>query len=347
MLTEKQIQEIREHLKKAQNPLFFFDNDADGLCSFLLLSRYIERGKGVAIKSFPYLDQNYNRKLHELNPDYIFVLDKPLISDSFFEEARTLGIPFVWIDHHDLDIKVPEDVFYYNPAKNKEKSTEPVTYWAYQISEKKEDLWLGIIGCIGDNYFPDFTDKFIEKYPDLWKQNVKTAFDALYGTEIGKVARIIGFALKDSTSNVVKMLKFLLKASSPREVLEEESKNSLLFRFNQIDKKYQKLLEKAESSSNEGKLLYFQYGGDLSLSADISNELYYRHPDKIIVVAYLTGAKANLSLRGEHVRDLTIKSIQGFENATGGGHENATGAKVMIEDLPAFKLKLEKLIKER
>lgn len=32
MLTEKQISEIREHLEKAQNPLFFFDND-DGLCS--------------------------------------------------------------------------------------------------------------------------------------------------------------------------------------------------------------------------------------------------------------------------------------------------------------------------
>ena len=31
MLTEKQLKEIREHLEKAQNPVFFFDNDADGL----------------------------------------------------------------------------------------------------------------------------------------------------------------------------------------------------------------------------------------------------------------------------------------------------------------------------
>ena len=44
MLTKKQINEIREHLEKAQNPLFFFDNDPDGLCSFLLLQRYIGRG---------------------------------------------------------------------------------------------------------------------------------------------------------------------------------------------------------------------------------------------------------------------------------------------------------------
>ena len=30
MLKENQIQEIRDHLNKAQNPVFFFDNDVDG-----------------------------------------------------------------------------------------------------------------------------------------------------------------------------------------------------------------------------------------------------------------------------------------------------------------------------
>ena len=73
MLTEKQVKEIHEHLEKAQNPIFFFDNDPDGLCSFLLLQRYIERGKGVAIKSFPSLDASYCRKVEELNADYVFI----------------------------------------------------------------------------------------------------------------------------------------------------------------------------------------------------------------------------------------------------------------------------------
>ena len=73
MLTEKQIKEIKEHLEKAQNPIFFYDNDPDGLCSFLLLQRYIERGRGVAIRSFPELDANYFRKVEELNAYYIFI----------------------------------------------------------------------------------------------------------------------------------------------------------------------------------------------------------------------------------------------------------------------------------
>ena len=87
MLTEKQVAEIKSHLEKAQNPLFFFDNDQDGLCSFLLLQKFIERGKGVSIKSFPDLTEEYFRKVHELNADYIFILDKPIVSEKFWEKA--------------------------------------------------------------------------------------------------------------------------------------------------------------------------------------------------------------------------------------------------------------------
>ena len=60
MLTLKQITEIREHLEKAQNPLFLFDNDNDGLTSFLILQRFIGRGKGIAIKTFPDLNIFYS-----------------------------------------------------------------------------------------------------------------------------------------------------------------------------------------------------------------------------------------------------------------------------------------------
>ena len=347
MLTDKQVKEIREHLDKAQNPLFFFDNDADGLCSFLLLSRYCGKGKGVAIKSFPDLNESYARKLHELNPDYVFVLDKPIISSGFLEEAEKLNIPIIWIDHHDVDVEIPKNanIFYYNPSKNIEKSSEPVTYLCYKISEKKQDLWLAVVGCIGDSFLPDFIDEFEEQYPEMWKGNITTAFQAVYETDIGKISRVLSFALKDRTSNVVRMLKFLLKVKNPIDILIDDNKNHILFRYKQVDKKYQKLIEKARNFAR-GKLVYFQYGGDLSLSSDISNELAYRFPNKIIVVAYLNGSKANISLRGKKVKKLTLKAIEGLE-ASGGGHEDATGAKVSLEDLPKFKSSIEELLSHK
>ncbi len=345
MLNQKQIDEIREHLEKAQNPLFFFDNDADGLASFLLLQRSIGRGKGVAIKSFPDLNEAYIRKIHELNPDYVFVLDKPAIAEGFLSEVWKLNLPLVWIDHHDVPKPELKDknMHYYNPVFN-DNTNEPVSYLCYKIADKKEDLWISMVGCIGDGFLPDFSEEFLKKYSELWGENIKTAFQALYTTEIGKISRILSFGLKDRTSNVVMMLKYLMKIKSPLEVLDEDKARGILRRFKQINDKYSALVEKAKRFSS-GKILFFQYGGELSLSADISNELSFLYPDKVIAVAYVKGTKANVSLRWKKdIRKITLEIIKDLEGATGGGHEHATGAQISIEDLPKFKENLQRLI---
>ena len=207
MLTQKQIEEIKEHLNQAQNPLFFFDNDSDGLCAFLLLQRYCGKGKGVAIKSFPELTEEYFRKVHELNADYIFILDKPLVSEEFFLKARELNIPVVCIDHHEIDKdKIPEFVNYYNPIFNSPSKNEPTTYLCYQVSNNKNDLWIAIIGCISDSFFPEFYSKFKKNYPDL-SIDSKNAFEIRYKSQIGKITNMFSFALKDRTTNVVNINK--------------------------------------------------------------------------------------------------------------------------------------------
>ncbi len=341
MLTKKQIKEIKEHLEKAQNPIFFFDNDPDGLCSFLLLQRYLGRGKGVAIRSFPEMNAEYFRKVTELNADYIFILDKPLVSSVFFEEVKSFNIPVVWIDHHDVNAKVPDFVHYYNTALNRFRKNEPVTYLCYKLTERKEDLWLGAAGCIFDRFVPGFYPEFIENYPDLAIKS-RDAFDILYKSQLGKIVKMFCFGLKDRTSNVVRMIKFLISAKSPYEVLEETSRNKEMHaRFQQLQKKYWKLLEKAKAIADDKKLLFFQYAGDLSISADLANELSYLFPDKVIVVVYISGIKGNISIRGKKIRKKILEAIAGLEGATGGGHEDAVGAQVRVEDLEKFRERIE------
>ena len=155
MLTEKQIIEIREHLEKAQNPIFFFDNDNDGLTSYLQLRRHIGRGKGIPIRSFPDLNADYFRRVKELNSDYVFILDKPVVSDEFLQQVHEDNIPLVWIDHHDVEPPKQEWINYYNPFHN-DRTSEPVSYLCYKITNKKEDIWIAIIGCISDALVPDF-----------------------------------------------------------------------------------------------------------------------------------------------------------------------------------------------
>lgn len=347
MLTKKQIDEIRQHLNKAQNPLFFFDNDPDGLCSFLLLQRYIERGKGVPIKSFPELTEDYFRKVNELNADYIFILDKPVVSKEFFKRVEEVNIPTVWIDHHTINREeIPDFVDYYNPLFNKDKHNEPVTALCQQINNNKKDLWLAVVGSISDKFVPDFYSDFEKNYPELSIKS-ESAFDIFYKSQIGKIAKLFSFALKDRVTNVINMLKFLMKVKTPYEVLEKSNKNYIMHeRFDQVDRKYQKLLIKAEEiSADSGKVLFFQYGGDLSISSDLANELTYKFPNKIIVVLYIKGIKANISVRGKKVKDKILEAIKNLEGATGGGHEDAVGAQINVEDIEKFRERFFELVK--
>lgn len=346
MLTSKQIEEIREHLNKSQNPVFLFDNDQDGLCSFLLLQKYIGRGKGFPIKTSPALTKDYAKKIEEFNSDYIFILDKPEIEEEFVAEIKKKNIPIIWIDHHETTMdKISKYVNYYNPLYSEGKSNEPVTYMCQKIANRKEDMWLGVVGCISDNFVPDFYEEFMKDFPELCK-DYKNAFDILYGTDIGKIARIIGFGLKDRISNVVSMIKFLVSCKGPADFFEESSRNKIMHkRYAEVDKKYQALLSKAKREGKKGNIIFFKYAGDTSMSADISNGLKFAFPEKIIIVCRIHGGRVSLSIRGKGIRDKIVGLVGKIPGATGGGHEDAVGAKMGEEYLEQFEKDIRALVK--
>lgn len=347
MLTEKQILEVRKLLDSAQNPLFFFDNDSDGLSSFLLMRRYLGRGKGVVIKSFPDLNEGYTRKITEFKPDYVIVLDKPLISEKFLLFLEENSIPLIWIDHHPPQEIKSNLIYYFNPLNSEKPTNEPTAYWCYKITNQKDDLWLGMIGCVGDWFIPDFISDFREKYPDLIEgiEKKHKAGDILYKTKIGKIANVLSFALKDRTSNVISMLKTLLKIKSAYELFEEDKMKNIYSRYNQINSKYSKLLEKAkELSKHSRKIFLFRYAGDLSISGELSNELFYLFPEKVIAVSYMKGNEAKISFRySKNIRDKVVKIAEDL-SGRGGGHEQAFAITVPASKLDELKEKLEKII---
>ncbi|OYT40878.1 hypothetical protein B6U80_02285 [Candidatus Pacearchaeota archaeon ex4484_26] len=349
MLSKQELSKIRSLLEQAQNPLFFYDNDVDGLSSFLLLARFLKRGKGIVIKSYPDLSNTYIRRLHEIKSDAVFILDKPLVDPKFLEACFQLGLPVIWIDHHAPQEKeFVKEVNYFNPLNSSKASSEPVSYLCYQVTKKPEDEWVAMLGCLADYYLPDFAKEFSEKYPDIFPYSNNPA-KLLFQSQFGKLVKILSFSLKDRTTNVLKMMKFMLKTNSPYELLNKENKNAefIYSRFERINKKYTKLIEKAKKQGEKaGRVLFFSYSGDLSISADVSNELLYYFPKKMIVVAYLTGSKANISLRDNKIdlRSFLDKVMQDIEG-THGGHKSACGATIAASDFERFKKNLLETIK--
>lgn len=340
MLSKKELAQIKDSLEKSQNPLFFFDNDVDGFCSFIILQKSIGRGKGVAIKSFPELDKTYLKKIEELNPDHVFILDKPKVSKEFLDGIFEKCLPLTWIDHHDVEIdeETKERIEYFNSFP----SSEPTTYLAYKTFEKKSEQWLAITGCIGDNFMPEFAEKYAEENEEFLS-TIKSPFYCMYKTEIGKIATMINFGLKDSTTNVLHMIRLFIKANNPTDILDENHETKHLHqKYEQLSKHMEILLKKAENVGEN--LILLEYAGETSMSSELANKLQFDNPNKHVLVMYKKQDVGNVSIRGKKAKEYLLKSIKDILGATGGGHPEACGARVPTEDLEQFKKNFEKLV---
>ncbi|MCK4859909.1 MAG: hypothetical protein KAS87_05065, partial [Candidatus Omnitrophica bacterium] len=271
MLTEKQYQQIKEELDNCQNPLFFFDDDPDGLCSFLLLYRYKKEGHGIVVKTHPKLDIRSAPKVEQYAADKVFVLDVAQLEQDFIDACK---VPIIWIDHHgphEMD-----NVKYFNPRLTKKDSNIPTTCMCYKVVQR--DLWIAMLGCVADYCMPDFADDFKKKYPDLMN-NEKSADDIYFNTKLGNLIKIFSFSLKGKPSDVMKSMKILTRIESPYEILNQETaRGKFIFqRYEKMNKSYDSLLESAVKEEGREKLLVFTYADDkMSFTGDLANELLYK-----------------------------------------------------------------------
>ena len=332
MLTQKQFQQIRDELDNCQNPIFFFDDDPDGLCAFLLLYRYKKEGHGFVVKTHPKLDVRSAPKIEQYDADKVFVLDVANLEQDFIDASKA---PVIWIDHHGPFERT--GMRYFNPRINDKNVNIPTTYMCYKVVQ--QDLWIAMVGCIADYYMPDFLNEFKKKYPDLLNDK-KTVGDIYFSSKLGTLIKIFSFCLKGKTSEVMKSMKILTRIESPYEILNQETaKGKFIFkRYEKINKLYDSLLEDGVKAAGKEKMLVFTYSEDkMSFTGDLANELLHKFPDKIIIVGRKKDDDVRMSLRSRNILIPPIleKSLAGLEGY-GGGHEYACGANIKETDFKEF-----------
>ncbi|NOZ81248.1 MAG: DHH family phosphoesterase [DPANN group archaeon] len=337
--------DIRKELDSCTNPLFLYDDDPDGFCSFLLLYRYIQEGKGMVVKTSPTLGELFVRKVEEYGPDKLFILDKPLVDERFFEKMHT---PTVWIDHHGL--QETRGIRYFNPRRYHalDQCTTSICYHAVQ---REEDLWIAGVGAISDWTFPDFMKEVQAKYPKLISKRVKKPETALFTTRLGELARIFSFLLKGSIKDVYSCAKIITRIKDPEEILQQTSSRGRFIhkRFERLYRPYQELLDMAEKEDTKDRLLVFTYTADRhSLTNDLANEMIYKHPKKFVIIGREKSGEVKMSLRCPWTDippalEQALKGVNGY----GGGHAHACGACVEKEDFPRFVENLRTGLKKR
>ncbi|HIG93456.1 TPA: DHH family phosphoesterase [Candidatus Woesearchaeota archaeon] len=333
MLTPQEITLLQEELKTAQNPLFIHDDDADGLASFLLLYRIHKEGRGFIHKTAPRLDARMVRKVLEINPDKIFILDVPIVEQEFIDGVNR---PLFWIDHHQpLERK---NIHYFNPRIKDPLAYIPTTRMAYQISANPNDLWIAAIGCLADWHLPDFIEQAKEQYPHLLTKTTDLT-TIVYQEPIGKMVKMFFFLLKGPTSEVHKSVKILTRIESPDEILKQETPPGkfLYRRFEQINQKYEILLKEAKKQIHRGKIVLFYYTDQQwSFTSNLANELATLHPTKVIIIARSKSGEMKCSLRAQFpILKSLEKALVGIQG-TGGGHDNACGTVIKQEDWEQF-----------
>jgi len=344
MLTAKEIHEIQEELHTCKQPLFFFHDDPDGLCSFLLLYRFIREGNGVVVKTYPDLGTVFLKKVEEYNPDKIFILDKAVVNQDFLDGV---SCPVIWIDHHGPYER--QKVKYYNPRIKDPDDNTPVSYICYKVAE--QDLWIAMIGIVGDWQLPVFSHEFSEKYPDLLPKEITQPEKVLFATHLGTLIRIFSFILKGNNKDAMKCVKILTRIQDPYEILNQTTSQGryIFAKFEKINADYQQLLKESLQSETKDKFFIHIYKDTSnSFTSDLSNELLYRYPDKFIIVGREKSGDIKLSLRSPSVKipaviETALQGLQGY----GGGHEYACGVNIKADDFPVFLERFKKLVEKK
>ena len=333
MLTEEEISLLRKELETARNPFFIYDGDGDGLSSFLLLYHLSNEGKGLISKASPSVNVSYLRKVEELDPDKIFILDVPMVDQEFIDQAKR---PIFWLDHHGPYKRTK--IKYFNPKLKDPEAYFPTTAMSYQVNARDEDLWIATIGCLADWYMPKFINKFIKVYPHLLPQK-EDLVTTIYERPIGKLVKMFFFLLKGPSSEVRKSVKILTRIKSPDEILNQEtSQGKFLYkRFEKINEKYEELLATAKKSVTRSKVVLFYYTDQhWSFTANLANELTARYPKKVIIIARKKSGEMKCSLRGQTPILPALNQALVGVNGYGGGHPNACGAVIKEEDWERF-----------
>jgi hypothetical protein len=239
MIPKKQIDQIRDELKHCKRPIFFFHDDPDGLCSFLLCYRFINEGKGVVIKTHPKISTMFTRLVDEYGADKVFVLDIAMVDQDFIDRV---GVPVVWIDHHEPQDR--KNVKYFNPRIGKNENIPPSRILYDVVGQ---DLWISMAGCIGDWYMPDLKEEFCTKYPSLMDASIEKPEEALFNTRLGELIKMLSFNLKGKTQDVMKSAKVLTRIETPYEILDHTTPrgNFIHKKYLKIKDVYDELLKKA------------------------------------------------------------------------------------------------------
>ncbi len=341
----------REFLKKMNEPSIIYHADSDGLCSAVLVSKFLRYegiepsfvspndGPGIAVTDGLLNEIKYAKSC--------MFLDFQVDSLGLVEKMNCERI--LILDHHlpVKDLNSPQ-VLHLNPRFKLKDVYVPTSRLAYDlclpVSEGFE--WLALVGIVGDRGFAESMDiikKASKKYPSL-VPSLRDE-DLLKGT-FGILSEIIeaSKAVK-SLDGIRRAFSVFTEANEPKDVMDsflmkwrEEFRNEL----SRLEADFEQNAEKFKSTNSYIYFIRSKY----HLSSFMSNILADRFPDSaIFIMKKGDGLKVSGRCQSGRLNVAKILSELTEGIGRGGGHPKAAGAYVPLKEdefLSRLREKLEK-----
>lgn len=348
--------DVFEKIKKNienKEAVVFYHIDTDGICSAKVLNVVIKALGGNVKRFVPCSPEKLVKRLKNEKNDLVFIVDLPF--DKLGNEAKTTNKKIIIFDHHPRANAVEnENVILVEPRDIDVSDYCPASRLVYIFFSKFINIenvdWVACVGTIGDGGAKNWND-FIEK--TLKKYNYTIGKDVNFNdTFFGNIDKVIGSGrIYNGERGASEILNVLLKSETFGEFLARSKK--FIEWKEKIERNLKEMSEKFDIRKEEYKdieLCFFEIKNPrYNIGSALAGILSYKFPNLTIILIVERKNFATINLRRYDGKiDLNVlvrEAIKNFENASGGGHKQATGATMLKKDVKRFKQRIIELLK--
>lgn len=343
-------EKAKKFIEESERPLVIYHIDSDGICSAVLMLKYLKFFEKSAslIPSSPQkmMQRSFYKGLPE--SDLIIIVDIP--ADEFEDKINEYleGKKIIIFDHHKITKDMnSENIVHFHPTFFGIEKYCPASKLIFDVLSKfderiKEFDWIACIGIIGDSGAEEWRE-FIERTLIRCRYS-KGREGPKYDTVLGEIERMIGSARSHSGERGAEYaIEVLLNSKDIEDFLKKSKK---LKKWKEEVEMYIEDMEiefhmRKEYFKELGLAFFEMEKPKYRIGSPLATILSKKYPHLTIVIIVKKDKIALVNMRrGDgkvDVAELVKKALKGIENSSGGGHRNAAGAQLPSEYVNEFK----------